>query len=332
MRAVLPRLLTILFLASFCSVLFWVFLSNRGNNNVSRLLRLYSSKWRKHESNFKKFRLLLSNTSNAFSKAIVTQSNTPVGSKLVFDGDPKKSLEVKQPLFNTFVKKQPFKSGKLESCTVVGNGGILANSSCGKEIDAAEFVIRCNLAPLGKVHEKDVGNKTHLVTANPSIFQEKYKGLMERRRPFVESLHPYGNSLLLLPAFSFAPNTPISLRVYYTLEDFRKATPQVIFLNPDYVKRLAGLWKSRGLCAARLSTGLIMASLAVELCDNVHLYGFWPFEFHPTTRQKLSNHYYDNRPCKKNVHSMSTEFELLLELHTRGVLHLHLGECPVNSD
>ncbi|KAI4822454.1 hypothetical protein KUCAC02_008005, partial [Chaenocephalus aceratus] len=80
----------------------------------------------------------------------------------------------------------------------------LTNSSCGKIIDSAQFVIRCNLPSLGKGLRKHVGTKTDLVTANPSIMLKKYGGLMGPRRPFVESLHSYGKSMMVLSPFTYA--------------------------------------------------------------------------------------------------------------------------------
>lgn len=351
MRTLMRWLLPVILLCSFCSLAFWIFISNnnviphpssripqkasdtqsckacKDSEIIGKALENYSNSWKKHEANFKRFRLLLTGKCHAVSKAVVTQNNTPLGSKVVYDGERRKPLQVTQALFNILAKEQPFGNATWESCAVVGNGGILANSSCGEEINSAQFVIRCNLPPLDDRYEKDVGNKTNLVTANPSILHEKYSGLMERRRPFVESLHSYGQALLLLPAFSYGHNTPVSLRAFYTLEDFGSDGPLPIFLNPEYLRTLTKFWRERGLNVVRPSTGLIMASLALEICTNVHLYGFWPFGKHPNDSRPITNHYYDNRESKKNVHSMPSEFEQLLKLHKQGVVHIHLGEC-----
>ncbi|XP_066498408.1 alpha-2,8-sialyltransferase 8E [Hoplias malabaricus] len=299
----------------------------RDNAIIDELLKKYSPRWKKHEANFNKFRSLLSRSCHGASKAVVTQANTPVGTKLVYDGEKTKQLEVTPALFKTFSKVQPFGNATWETCAVVGNGGILTNSSCGENINSADFIIRCNLPPLGSHYEKDVGNQTGLVTANPSILVEKFGALNERRRPFVESLRPYGDSLLLLPAFSYSPNTPVSLRAVYTLEDFNVVGPRPVFLNPEYLRSLAKFWKGLGLRATRLSTGIIVVSMALELCNNVNLYGFWPFSLHPNGRQPITNHYYDDRQTKKNVHSMPNEFQQLLKLHNQGVIRLHLGDC-----
>lgn len=355
MKTLMLWLLPAILLCSFFSVAFWLFLSNnnvvphpspkigqkgsdtsksckgcKDNLLIAKALENYSSEWKAVEGNIKKFRSILSSKCHGVSKAVVTQSNTPVGSNVIYDGERRKPLQVTPALFNIFAKKQPFGNATFESCAVVGNGGILSNSSCGEKINSAQFVIRCNLPPLLNGYEQDVGNKTNLVTANPSILHEKYSGLMDRRRPFVESLRPYGQALLLLPAFSYGHNTPVSLRAFYTLEDFGREGPLPIFLNPDYMRRLSKFWRERGLNSVRPSTGLIMASLALEMCTNVHLYGFWPFNKHPDDSRPITNHYYDNRESKKNVHSMPAEFEHLLKLHKDGVLHIHLGECQPN--
>ncbi|XP_008302014.1 LOW QUALITY PROTEIN: alpha-2,8-sialyltransferase 8E-like, partial [Stegastes partitus] len=222
--------------------------------------------------------------------------------------------------------ENPFSNKTWDTCAVVGNGGILTNSSCGKVIDSAQFVMRCNLPPLENEYEKHVGIKTDFVTANPSIFVQKYGALMESRRPFVESLHTYGNSLLLLPSFSYTLNTPVTLRVFYTIKDFDSPI-RPVFLNPEYFQSLNLFWSSQGINGVRLSTGFTMVSLALELCNNVHLYGFWPFSKHPYDLHHLTNHYYDNRQPSKLIHAMPTEFELLLQLHSQGILRLHLGDC-----
>ncbi|XP_058269405.1 alpha-N-acetylneuraminide alpha-2,8-sialyltransferase-like isoform X4 [Hemibagrus wyckioides] len=294
---------------------------------IANLLANYTSIWTKQEKNLISFRSLLSDSSDAISNATVSQENSPVGKTFTFDGDPKRSLEVTPALFNLFPKESPFKTAPWDSCAVVGNGGILANSSCGKQIDSASFVIRCNLPPLSNGHERDTGNKTDLVTANPSILVEKYHALNEHRRSFVENIQIYGDALLFLPAFSFHRNTAVSLRALYTMEDFNSHGPRPVFFNPEYLSNLAKFWHDQGIHSLRLSTGIMVASLALELCNNVHLYGFWPFGIHPYTQQPLSNHYYDDRPVNKRMHAMPAEFEALLNLHNKGIIRLHLDEC-----
>ncbi|XP_044037390.1 alpha-2,8-sialyltransferase 8F-like isoform X1 [Siniperca chuatsi] len=294
---------------------------------IEKVKERYSQPWKRQEYNYQKLRYQLNSNCHGFDKAIITQANTPVGSKVVYDGEKKRTLLVTPKIFSTFAKEHPFPNKTWDTCAVVGNGGILTDSGCGKAIDSAQFVIRCNLPPLENGYEKHVGIKTDLVTANPSILIEKYEALTGRRRLFVESLRSYGNSLLLLPAFAFGFTTPVCLRAVYTLEDFKSPT-RPVFFNPDYLQSLSLFWRAQGLQAVRLSTGIMMASLALELCANVHLYGFWPFSNHPHGLYALTNHYYDDKKVNVAFHAMPAEFDLLLRLHSQGVLKLHLGDCP----
>ncbi|CAG5898068.1 alpha-2,8-sialyltransferase 8F [Menidia menidia] len=350
LKQFLSLMITLLFLGSLLTTLFWYMLDNTSKEHkikipqkkgppepsnpckdcgeiINKAIEIYSHDWKKQEDNYQNFRSQLRTRCRGFEKAILTQANTQVGSKLVYDGEKKRSIKITPEIFSTFPKELPFSNKTLNTCAVVGNGGILVNSSCGETIDSNQFIIRCNLPPLSNAYQKHVGIKTELVTANPSILFEKYGALMGRRRPFVESLHTYGaNTLLLLPAFSYGHNTPVSLRTYYTIEDFGIST-RTIFFNPEYLQSLALFWRSQGLRAVRLSTGIIMASLALELCSNVDLYGFWPFSVHPHGFHALTNHYYDNRQTKTKFHAMPAEFDLLLKLHSQGVLRLHLGDC-----
>nr|XP_023691254.1 alpha-2,8-sialyltransferase 8F-like isoform X2 [Paramormyrops kingsleyae] len=290
---------------------------------VGNILKVYSQDWIKQKGYITLLRSELNSKCNGVDKAIVTQTNTAMGSNITYDAE-KRIVKVTPKLFDTFVKDSPFINKTFKTCSVVGNGGILANSSCGEEIDSAQFVIRCNLAPVGSGYRRDVGTKTNLVTSNPSILLYKFGSLMELRRPFVERLGTFGDSLVLFPTFSYGQNTAVSLRALYTVQDFGSPA-RPVFMNPEYMRSLARFWKTRGL-KKRLSTGMMMASLALELCDEVHLYGFWPYPQHPRDCRSLNNHYYDDMKAK-SVHAMPVEFDQLVQFHNQGVVRLHLEEC-----
>uniref|UniRef100_A0A3B3QC37 ST8 alpha-N-acetyl-neuraminide alpha-2,8-sialyltransferase 6 n=1 Tax=Paramormyrops kingsleyae TaxID=1676925 RepID=A0A3B3QC37_9TELE len=277
--------------------------------SISKLLKLYSQKYREPKS-------LLNKKCNGTFKAIVTQANTQLGSKIIYDGDRKSSTKVTSKLFSTFVKDSPFLNKTFKTCSVVGNGGVLGNSSCGKNIDLAQFVIRCNLGTLNNGYDKHVGKKTNLISFNPSILTEHYGALIDYRRPFVNRLDLYKDALLLLPTFPYQRDTAVSLCAYYTLNDFDSSIRAVLY-NPEYLRNLM----------TRLSTGIMMVSLGVEMCDDVQVYGFWPFPVHPNDCRPITNRYYDNRPWKRKFHVMPDEFHQLLRLHNMGVLKLHLGRC-----
>ncbi|XP_076737051.1 alpha-2,8-sialyltransferase 8E-like [Maylandia zebra] len=272
-----------------------------------------------------KRQLQLSINCNGSNNAIVTRENTPVGSKIVCDRD-RTVIPVTPELFKILIKENPFSKKRWDTCSVVGSGGILTNSGCGKTIDSTDFVIRCNLPPLENEFKSDVGMKTNLVTANPSILTKKYGSLMARRRAFVDSLHQYGNSLLLFPCFSSGGTRAVCQRAVYAIEDM-EIPIQPIFTNPQYLQSMDQFWNSQGVKGLRASTGAYMISLALELCETVHLYGFWPFSNHPYKLFPLTNHYYDNVPYNSRIHAMSDEFYYWVQLHNKGILKLHLEDC-----
>ncbi|XP_007896374.1 alpha-2,8-sialyltransferase 8F [Callorhinchus milii] len=280
--------------------------------------------WFSNSAAHTNFRAQLTNCCNAIQNFTVTQVNTALGANLTYDAQPKKKITITENIFNLLPQTEPFKVPISKRCAVVGNGGILTNSSCGEEIDQADFVFRCNLAPIiGR--EDDVGSKTDLVTANPSIFSIKYQNLNFRRKPFWESTQVYGKALILLPAFAYSAHTNMVFKVSYTLEDFGSKL-QPIYLNPSYMVNITQFWKSVGVTETRLSSGLIVLSAALELCDEVWLYGFWPFSKN-MEGMKIFNHYYDNIPPKRSAHVMPREFYRLLQLHTKGILKLRAGKC-----
>ncbi|XP_063777601.1 alpha-2,8-sialyltransferase 8F isoform X2 [Pseudophryne corroboree] len=166
--------------------------------------------WQKRPQEYGRFRLYLSSCCNAVNNFIVSQNNTSLGSNITYEVETKKNILIAEEIYRMLPKSQPFVGIPFKQCAVVGNGGILTNSSCGAEIDQSDFVFRCNLPPiLGNV-SADVGKKTDLVTVNPSIIALKYGKLNEMKTAFLKNLTSYGYSFLLLPAFSYSSNTAIS--------------------------------------------------------------------------------------------------------------------------
>ncbi|CAB1343479.1 unnamed protein product [Coregonus sp. 'balchen'] len=166
---------------------------------------------------------------------------------------------------------------------------------------------------------KTVDKKLHSMLPNALPWS---KGLLGRcavvgSGGILQNSSSYGNASLLLSPFSYQFCTGLSLDVYHVLRPLRP-NQKVVFFNPNFLLQLSRKWKGRGLKEPRLTSGLMLAS--------VHLYGFWPFPL-DLYHNPLPHHYYDNVGPKKGVHSMPDEFLLMLQLHTQGVLQLHLGRC-----
>ncbi|NP_001279115.1 alpha-N-acetylneuraminide alpha-2,8-sialyltransferase [Callorhinchus milii] len=285
---------------------------------------LHQPVWRRNQTATTAFRRLLENCCETKRMFAVTQHNSPMGKNLWFDGEFLHSLSVNNEMFAMFPQDTPFQI-PLKKCSVVGNGGILKRSACGDKIDKADFVMRCNLPPLSNEYARDVGHRTQLVTANPSIIKKRYQNLMWSRKAFVESMKVYGRSYIYMPGFSMKAGTEPSFRTYYTLSDVN-ANQTIIFANPDFLRNVQKFWKGKGVHAKRLSTGLFLVSVALGLCEEVTLYGFWPFSTDLEERT-ISHHYYDNVMPDTSYHAMPEEFLQLWLLHKSGILKIHVGKC-----
>ncbi|KAM9779950.1 alpha-2,8-sialyltransferase 8F-like [Neosynchiropus ocellatus] len=328
-------LLSILCLGSLAGTVSWIMYNNEYKSNykvpkikkqavrpskfckgcmrfIDNAVQLYSKTWRWNEQNNSNFRSSLHSQCNGFDNAIITQANSPIGTHIT------KSHVVTESFYGSIPSEHPFLNKTWDTCAVVGNGGILYDSYCGKEIDSADFVIRCNLPPIGNAYEDHAGTKTSLVTSNPTIFLT-----LKSQDKLLARVEPFGDSMILIPAFGYLSS--LAFKTVRTLKQLSNPS-RPVYLNPQYMTNLAEFWRARGVKAARLSSGLIVVSMALEVCKNVHVYGFWPINIHPFGQYYIPHHYYDDTP-PKNFHKMPVEFDYLLRLHSEGVIRLHLGTC-----
>ncbi|KAK0133931.1 Alpha-N-acetylneuraminide alpha-2,8-sialyltransferase [Merluccius polli] len=281
--------------------------------------------WARNRTGIHVYRKLLTDCCDPRRMFAVTKENSPIGKVLWYDGELYHSHTVSNDTYPLFVQDNPLRL-PLKKCAVVGNGGVLRHSGCGRDIDDSDFVMRCNLPPLSKEYMEDVGTRTHLVTANPSIIEKRFQSLLWSRRAFVDSMRAYGAGYVYMPAFSMRPGTEPSLRAYYALAD-ASSNLTMLFAHPDFLRSVGKFWKGRGVHARRLSTGLFLVSLALGVCEEVTAYGFWPFAAGPD-RRPVSHHYYDNILPYTWFHAMPEEFVQLWRLHTSGTLRMRVGQCP----
>uniref|UniRef100_A0A8C4QRA9 ST8 alpha-N-acetyl-neuraminide alpha-2,8-sialyltransferase 5 n=1 Tax=Eptatretus burgeri TaxID=7764 RepID=A0A8C4QRA9_EPTBU len=268
---------------------------------------------------------MLQRCCNAPSLLFVTQSNTPISSTVHYEQEPVKNVPIESSIYYMLPKSMPYQRQQLARCAVVGNGGILHNSRCGSEIDAMEFVFRCNLPPVSAEFAKDVGSKTDIVTINPSIIIDRYDSLMQRHGPFLARIRSYGNASLLLPAFFGGRSMELALRARYVLDEAGSSRP-LYFFHPIYLAHVGAFWRRHGVQERRSSSGLLVASAALELCREVHLYGFWPFS-QDVDGAHLSHHYYDDQRPRPGIHVMPIENFHFLQLHSKGILRVHTQRC-----
>ncbi|XP_077319184.1 alpha-2,8-sialyltransferase 8E isoform X2 [Lithobates pipiens] len=282
-------------------------------------------KWEMNVTEANTFKNALSRCCNAPSLLFTTQKNTPLGTKLRYEVDTSGIFQISPEIFNIFPKDMPYSRSQFKKCAVVGNGGILKKSKCGKEIDNADFVFRCNLPPISEKYVADVGMKTDVVTINPSIITERFQKLEKWRKPFYDVLQGFENASILLPAFYNTRNTDVSIRVKYVLDDF-ESQQSVFYFHPQYLINVSRFWLIQGVRAKRISSGLILVTAALELCDEVHLYGFWGFPMNPSG-VFITHHYYDNVKPRPGFHAMPSEIFNFIHMHSKGILRVHTGTC-----
>ncbi|XP_078680735.1 CMP-N-acetylneuraminate-poly-alpha-2,8-sialyltransferase-like isoform X1 [Branchiostoma floridae x Branchiostoma belcheri] len=254
----------------------------------------------------------------------------------LFRPGPKESLYMKDDMYYSLPKVSPFSSRSLGVCSLVGNGGILTGSNCGDQIDSSDFVIRFNMAPVCPPYLDDIGRRTDFVTTSRDRMKSKFDSLKSHkgREKFVHHLHDqYGQDTYIVSApFTIKSNLGSLLEIPEVLRSHNSSAVP-LFINPSHAEKMLHVWRKLGLQLpdgeTNFSSGFYYASVALELCDQVNMYGFWPFNEDREGRP-VRYHYYksvDMGGLSNHWHAMDKEFEKLLELHNRGVLQLISGTC-----
>lgn len=89
-------------------------------------------------------------------------------------------------------------------------------------------------------------------------------------------------------------------------------------------------WLTNKVHIKRPTTGLLMYTLATRFCNQIYLYGFWPFPL-DQNQNPVKYHYYDSLKygytSQAGPHTMPLEFKALKNLHEQGALKLTVGQC-----
>ena len=89
-------------------------------------------------------------------------------------------------------------------------------------------------------------------------------------------------------------------------------------------------WLTNKVHIKRPTTGLLMYTLATRFCNQIYLYGFWPFPL-DQNQNPVKYHYYDSLKygytSQAGPHTMPLEFKALKSLHEQGALKLTVGQC-----
>ncbi|XP_076613820.1 alpha-N-acetylgalactosaminide alpha-2,6-sialyltransferase 6 [Chaetodon auriga] len=198
---------------------------------------------------------------------------------------------------------------RCQSCALVTSSSHVLGTGAGKEIDRTECVIRMNDAPtLG--YETDVGNQTSLrVVAHSSVFRVV-------RRPN-EFLHrPDSNPVIIF----WGPPNKIGKEAKGTLYRLIQRVGMTysnlscFTITASKMRRFDNLFqretgRDRQKSHSWLSTGWFTMVIAIEICDNIKVYGMVP-PYHcgkKTGAKKMPYHYYKPRGSDECVTYVQNE-------------------------
>ncbi|XP_030852159.1 alpha-N-acetylneuraminide alpha-2,8-sialyltransferase [Strongylocentrotus purpuratus] len=296
--------------------------------------QLLSKPWKANQEHLRQFREeLLYDPKRRPHMVIASQKNTNADSVLRFYITSKTQRHefnngthflMNESVYNSFPHNSPFRHKRFKKCSLVGNSGSLLNNSCGEEIDDADFVFRCNAAPL-RNHSEDAGFKSNFTTFNPSIFLKRFGGLASDRNlsHFLHHMKEY-SGYLWFPCLSSHRYTDLCLNASFF---YNNTENQFVVGHPEHFKAIWQFWKDRNVTKI-ISTGFYVTNFALTVCDELHLYGFWPFptEFQSEAMRTVPYHYFDEEHFSTS-HAMGDEFMNLLQLHELGILRLHTNSC-----
>ncbi|XP_043106856.1 CMP-N-acetylneuraminate-poly-alpha-2,8-sialyltransferase [Puntigrus tetrazona] len=260
----------------------------------------------------------------------VIKSNFKPGDTVHYVLDRRRTFNVSQTLHTLLPEVSPLKNKTFKTCAVVGNSGVLLKSGCGREIDSHSFVIRCNLAPLEDFAD-DVGLRSDFTTMNPSVIPRVYGGLQDERQQeqFIQRLQQLNNSVLWIPAF-MVKGGERHVETVNQLIVKHKVKVRMAYPSLRLIHAVRGYWLTNKINIKRPSTGLLMYTMATRFCDEIYLYGFWPFP-KDGNGNLVKYHYYDGLRYRyfsnAGPHRMPLEFKTLKKLHSKGALKLTTSKC-----
>ncbi|CAH1245022.1 ST8SIA4 [Branchiostoma lanceolatum] len=256
----------------------------------------------------------------------VIKSQVRLGQQLKYEQKTQKKFKIDSYFYRLIPKSQPLLGKHFRSCAVVGNSGILFGSRCGPQIDSADFVFRSNLAAI-EGFENDVGTKSNFTTMNPSVLPHDYNGYeknYERKEKFINRLRLIQDQILHIPAFVSHGRTPATQ--FTNMMIVKRHLPIKLSYGPRNTNaKITAVWNDSEFKPKVVSTGNFLFSLAACLCDQIHMYGFYPFPEDEKGR-KIKYHYYGNIGNLPK-HEMPEEYRAYLTFHQRKALVLHTEPC-----
>ncbi|XP_019727755.1 alpha-N-acetylgalactosaminide alpha-2,6-sialyltransferase 6 isoform X2 [Hippocampus comes] len=187
---------------------------------------------------------------------------------------------------------------RCHHCALVSSSSHVLGTQAGEEIDSSECVIRMNDAPTTG-YEADVGKRTTLrVVAHSSLYR-----VVRRPNEFmVVGAESQRTIIFWGPPNKMTKDSKAT--VYRAIQRISSTYKEVpcFTVAPEKMRRFDKLFqletgRDRQKSNSWLSTGWFTMVIAIEICDNIKVYGMVPPSYcgNRTGSKKLPYHYYNPR-------------------------------------
>ncbi|XP_034565988.1 alpha-N-acetylgalactosaminide alpha-2,6-sialyltransferase 6 [Notolabrus celidotus] len=186
---------------------------------------------------------------------------------------------------------------RCHNCALVTSSSHVLGSGSGEEIDRTECVIRMNDAPtMG--YESDVGNHTTLrVVAHSSVFR-----VVRRPTEFLQRTDSNPVIIFWGPPSKIGKDAKGTLYRLIQRVSMTYSNLSCFSVTPNKMRRFDNLFhretgRDRQMSHSWLSTGWFTMVIAIEICDNIKVYGMVPPNhcLKKPGSKKMPYHYYKPR-------------------------------------
>ncbi|XP_070532715.1 CMP-N-acetylneuraminate-poly-alpha-2,8-sialyltransferase-like [Ptychodera flava] len=296
----------------------------KGNSAFEELKTVYYSltePWNLNVNRSREVQRKLINSTHPENLLFLTQDTTHLGELKKYTREESLSFIVSEDLYRHLPKTKPINFSRVKKCSIVGNSGILKNSHCGTNIDKSDMIFRCNLQEL-KAYAVDAGRLSHFATMNHGIVWNRYNRLIDKSdiKRFISDATEF-SGIIAIP-LGGPRSITMGIRAMKAMNSNHRV--KFVFFNPEHFLSHRAFWNHN--VTSIMTTGMYLTSLAMTLCEEIHLYGFWPFAFDAQGRG-IPFHYTEDIEAGRATHDMPEEFKLLIDLHKQGLIHVHVGPC-----
>ena len=220
---------------------------------------------------------------------------------------------------------------RMRSCAVVGSSGGLVGSRSGASIDAHNAVFRSNHASTASSHSRDVGRRTTFRVLNAASW--------ERYRVARHSHGARANASRTVPVL-WCFSSWLGICQVAALKGFfptRNASDDLLgddapasLVNPVVMSLMMRMLVIFGDKMRRPPTGTAALGMALSMCGQVHVFGYFNFSDRHSELGNLCERYYGNCTQRQNsyfyqrAHHMQASWGVLSWLARRGYVTYHM--------